>query len=191
MVKTEFYLYGMEQRIKYERKTTDGENFTTWTIAVDSTPIHKNILSTFSTATQEPAGLGVANKIAVNFGTNEIVTDEVTYGVDGSITFNQAGQYTIRFTAQYGRSGSTGASILVFRYLMNAVQIGNLLVAKVDNADILDPWADTVTLDVDAGDVLTAELIRDSAGNDSGGLFPITTDWGTAPSAELSIYKIK
>ena len=77
------------------------------------------------------------------------------------------------------------------RYLLNGVQIGNSLAAKVDNANTLVPWSSSIQFTATAGDVVTVEIIRDSAGNDSGGLFSVTstTGWNIAPCASVQIYK--
>lgn len=175
---------------EFTRKSTNaGTSFSDWVKSGISE--HRSILSTASTATQEPAGLGLINAIIVNFGTTEIVTDEVTYNIDGTLTFHEAGQYILKYTAHYGRSGSVGTSILAFRMLKNDNQIGNILVAKIDSADSLSPWEGDTILDVASNDVFKAQLIRDSAGNNSGGLFSTSTDLGASPSCSLTVYKIK
>lgn len=157
---------------------------------LDAKSKHALVLTAYSTADQVPAGLGVANKIKINFGSG-VVTSDVSVDSSGNITFHTAGTYNLRFISHYGRSGSTGASLLAFRMLLNGVQQGNVQVAKIDNADILQPWSDTHTIQVSSSDIAYAEVMRVSGYDNSGGLYAIdTVDWGIAPSAEIDIYKV-
>jgi hypothetical protein len=151
---------------------------------------HGLLLSAFSLASQSPAGLGEANKIQVEFGVAQS-TANVSIDVNGNLTFHVAGTYNIRFEAHFGREGSTGASLLAFRVLLNDVQYGNPQVAKIDNADHIQPWADSYTIEAAVNDVMKGELMRVLGSDDSGGLIQTdTTEWGIARSASLQIHKV-
>lgn len=151
---------------------------------------HVLLLNCESTAvSQEP--VAVDTPIQVEFGGAQSVTD-VSIAADGALTFNTAGKYKVNINAHYGRSGATGTSILLFRLLLNAVQIGATLSAKIDNTNTLVPWSNTFNIQVTAGQVLTSQLMRDSAGSDSGGLFkvsPTLAGWNDAPSISMQIYR--
>jgi len=151
---------------------------------------HSVLLDAASTASsQQPTGLDTP--LQVEFGPLQTTTD-IDISAAGAITFKTAGKYIISPFFQYGRTGATGTSVLLNRYLVNGVQSGNTLSAKIDNASILVPWSSSIQFTASANDVLTIEIMRDSAGNDSGGLFAITPTvgtWNIAPSAAIQIYK--
>jgi|SaaInlStandDraft_4_1057021.scaffolds.fasta_scaffold18194_3 hypothetical protein len=149
------------------------------------------ITATSLAASQQPTV--VDSPIQVEFGAFQ-TTDDVDLSALGAITFKTAGEYIISPFFQYGRSGSTGTSFLLNRYLINGTQIGNSLASKVDSADTLVPWSSSIQFTASANDVLTIEVMRDSTGNNSGGLFsatPAVASWASAPSAAIQIYKIK
>ena len=151
---------------------------------------HSVIISAFSIATiQQPTVVDVP--IQIEFGALQTTTD-ISLSALGAFTFNVAGKYILSLFFQYGRTGSTGTSELLNRYLINGAQIGNSLVAKIDNADTLVPWSSSLQVTVNANDVLTIEVMRDSAGNNSGGLFSVTPTvgtWNIAPCASIQIFK--
>lgn len=151
---------------------------------------HAVLLSASSTAlSQEPTVVDVPKQI--EFGALQTTTD-IDLSVLGAVTFKTAGKYILSFSFQYGRVGATGTSILLNRYLINGVEVGNSLAAKIDNANILVPWSSSVQITVNVNDVLTTEIMRDSAGNNSGGIFAVTPTvgtWNIAPCASLQIYK--
>lgn len=129
--------------------------------------------------------------LQVEFGALQTTTD-IDLSAAGAFTFKTAGKYIVSPFFQYGRTGGVGASILLNRYLINGVQIGDSLSAKIDNADTLVPWSSSIQLTVNANDVLTIELMRDSANNNSGGLFSFTPTvgaWAAAPCASIQIFK--
>ena len=151
---------------------------------------HSVLLTATSTATsQQPSTTDTA--LQIEFGAAQVTTD-IDIDVNGAITFKTAGKYILSPFFQYGRSGSTGTSVLFNRYLVNGVQAGSSLGAKIDNANILVPWSSSIQFTANANDVLTIEIIRDSTGNDSGGLFsstPTAAGWNIAPCASIQIYK--
>ena len=151
---------------------------------------HTLLLNAASTATsQQPSATDTA--LQIEFGAAQ-TTDNIDIAVNGAITFKTAGKYIVSTFFQYGRSGSSGVSILYNRYLINGTQQGNSLGAKIDNADTLVPWSSSIQMTVNENDVLTIEMIRDSAGNNSGGLFaaaPTAAGWNQAPCAVIQIYK--
>jgi len=151
---------------------------------------HGILLATSSSSNQLPTGLGAANSIQVEFGAAQSTT-EVSVDVNGNVTFHEAGTYSIRFAAHFGRTGGTGTSLLAFRALLNDVQYGDPQMSKLDNADMLLAWADIYTIQANVNDVMKGELMRVLGSNDSGGLYATdTTEWGTAKSASIQIHKV-
>jgi len=151
------------------------------------------IFSGSSTAAdQQPTGTNTELQIEFGIAQND-GADKAMIDVNGTITFNVAGTYTVKFKTQYGRSGAAAASLLAFRWLVNDVMSGNALVAKVDDDVLLLPWEAELLVVATAGDTLKAEIIRDSGGHDSGGLFKTTLNasgWGDAPSASIAVKKL-
>ncbi len=143
---------------------------------------------------QEPAGLGIANAIQVEFGAAQFTgTEPVMIDVDGLVTFNAAGMYRVKSVFQFGRTGASGTSELLFRLLVDGVQLGRSVGVKLGNSDDLsyidiDNW-----FNVPAGTTLTTEIMRDNIGNNSGGIFKTSpTDegagtWGDVPCTVLRI----
>jgi hypothetical protein len=94
---------------------------------------------------------------------------------------------------QFGRSGSSGTSELLFRVLTNGVQAGRSVAAKISNANDEQYFENDNWVNIPAGLVITFEVMRDDAGNNSGGLIAYEpTDegvgtWNNAPSAALRL----
>lgn len=152
------------------------------------------LISGFSTASsQQPSGTD--SPLQIEFGAAQgTVSDPVMLSALGAITFNQAGQYIINYVSHYGRTGVVGTSILFTRSLINGVVVGNSRSATITDATQILPFALRVKIDVDVGDVLTLELIRDSAGDNSGGFFqsdPTASGWPNSPSASIEIARLE
>lgn len=151
---------------------------------------HTRLLLASSTASsQQPTGTDTP--LQVEFGVAQSTTD-IDISAAGAITFKTAGKYIISPFFQYGRTGATGTSVLLNRYLVNGTQIGASLGANLDNANTLVPWSSSVQFTANTNDVMTIEIMRDSAGNDSGGLFAVTptaAGWNSAPCASIQIYR--
>ena len=151
---------------------------------------HQLLLTATSlAASQEPTALDTP--LQVEFGALQTTTD-IDISAAGAVTFNTAGKYIITTFFQYGRTGASGTSELLNRYLVNGSQAGVSLAAKVDNAETLVPWSSTIQFTAAINDVLTIEIMRDSAGANFGGLFAITPSvvgWALAPCASTQIYR--
>lgn len=110
----------------------------------------------------------------------------------GNITFNQSDNYFIRVAVHFGRTGASGTSELRFRSVVNGSQIGETVGAKVGNSDEIIYLNVNIITKPEIGDVLHFEVMRDSSGNNSGGLFqlPVTPgDWSDAPSARILVQR--
>lgn len=145
----------------------------------------RDILRGASTAAvQQPSALGTA--IQVEFGPAQTTT-ELSLSSTGTITCNVSGTYAFRFKDQFGRSGATGISYLMTRILKNGVQFGVSQSTRLSSSDSIIPTDSRVVIPLLAGDTVQMQLIRDSLGANSGGLYQQTSShgWGAAPSALL------
>lgn len=143
---------------------------------------------------QEPTGLGIANAVQIEFGAAQFTgSDPVMIDVNGTITFNVGGLYRVKSVFQFGRTGASGTSDVLFRLLVNGVQLGRSVGVKLSNADVLqyidiDNW-----FNVPAGTTLDTEIMRDNSGSNSGGIFQtIPTDegagtWGIVPCTIIRV----
>ena len=155
----------------------------------------ERVLEAVSLATsQEPTGLGIANAIKLEFGAAQFTGgDPVMIDVNGQVTFNDAGLYRVKSIFQFGRTGASGTSEVLFRLLVNGAQIGRSVGVKLGNSDDLDYIDIDNWFNVPAGTTLETEIMRDNVGNDSGGVFKTTpTDegagtWGDVPCTVLRI----
>lgn len=151
------------------------------------------VLRVASTATQEPTA--VDTPLQLTFGAAQGSTsDPVMVNAAGLVTFNQAGAYALRLKLQCGRTGATGTSILLSRLLLNGAQLGSAAAVKITATDATVPTESRVVLNVTAGQTFAAQIMRDSAGPNFGGVYPHTaavTSWGTAPSALLVISRLE
>ena len=151
------------------------------------------VLRVASTATQAPSA--VDTPLQLTFGAAQGSTsDPVMMSAAGLVTFNQAGAYALRLKLQCGRTGSTGTSILLSRLLLDGTQLGSAAAVKMTQTDATTPTESRVALNVTAGQTFAAQIMRDSAGSNFGGVYPHTaavTAWGTAPSALLVISRLE
>lgn len=151
------------------------------------------VLRVASTATQEPAA--VDTPLQLTFGAAQgSASDPVMLNAAGLVTFNQAGAYALRLKLQCGRTGSSGTSILLSRLLLNGTQLGSAAAVKMTQTDATTPTESRVALNVTAGQTFTAQIMRDSAGSNFGGVYPHTAAvaaWGVAPSALLVISRLE
>ena len=157
------------------------------------------VLRVASTAIQAPTA--VDTPLQLTFGAAQgSASDPVMISAAGLVTFNQAGAYALRLKLQCGRTGSTGStgstgtSILLSRLLINGAQFGSAAAVKMTQTDATTPTESRVALNVTAGQTFAAQIMRDSAGSNFGGVYPHTAAvaaWGTAPSALLVISRLE
>lgn len=151
------------------------------------------VLRVASTAIQAPAT--VDTPLQLTFGAAQgSASDPVMLNAAGLVTFNQAGAYALRLKLQCGRTGSSGTSILLSRLLLNGVQLGSAAAVKMTQTDATTPTESRVVLNVTAGQTFAAQIMRDSAGSNFGGVYPHVATvpaWGTAPSALLVVSRLE
>ena len=150
------------------------------------------VLNAFSTATQNPAGTDAPLK--VTFGAAQgAVDDAVMIDALGTITFNQDGCYTGTFVFQIARTGAAGVSHIWVAFFANGViQVGKSKRYELNGSDDDASHAIPFSINVPAGTTFHAEIMRDSAGNNSGGLVSTqatTVAWADTASAEVLIHR--
>lgn len=140
---------------------------------------------------QEPSGTD--SPLQVKFGPSQS-NAFFTLDAAGKITCNKSGTYLAVFQGRVGRTSGAGESVIALRYLIDGVQVGASAAQKMPDDDITVPFVNTVSLNLTVGQEITVEFIRDSAGNDNGGLFSFNTtpaDWEDAPSTSLNIFSLE
>jgi len=147
-------------------------------------------------ASQEPAGLDTS--LEIQFGAPQGATSDPVQTIarggnlEASILrINQTGLYRLKTFIQFGRATSTGNAILNFRALINGVQAGRSINKTLRNSANVDSFTDEAWLSLPAGVEVTYEVIRDSNGDDSGGLFEGqtsgSTGWNRAPCCAVRV----
>lgn len=151
------------------------------------------VLRAASTAIQAPTAVDTA--LQLTFGAaQKSATDPVMINAAGLVTFNQAGNYAVRIKTQNGRTGASGTSILLMRILVDGAQYGSPAATKITATDSTVPTESRVVLNPTAGQTLSIQIMRDSAGTNFGGVYPqaaTVTSWGSAPSALLVISRLE
>ena len=158
----------------------------------------ERLLEAVSLATsQQPAGLGIANAIQVEFGVAQGTgSSPVQIDVNGTLTFNEAGLMRIKAAFEVGRTGASSTSLVLIRYLVNGVQIGRTVATKITNSDDITYIESDNWFNVPIGTTLEVEVMRDNSGDNSGGLFStVPTDegagtWMDSPSAIIRVERL-
>lgn len=136
---------------------------------------------------QVPDVLGTP--IQVSFGA-ALVGTHFDLAANGDITCKVSGNYRVVFFLQAGRTGSGGIANIYFRLLINGTQVGDSVLARLDNAATIVPLRFNLNLDLVAGQVIAVQAVQDSSGVAAGGLYsttPATAGWNQSPSASVDI----
>lgn len=175
-----------------------------WIIATDTAPFDPssgiNIQRLYDgesqIVSQQPSALD--SPLQIQFGpvqgTGSDLIQTIAAGGDSEasiLRINVAGTYRLKTAIQYGRDTSAGTAVLNFRALVNGVQAGRTINQRLQNANTTNQFTDEAWLTLPAGVEITYEVIRDSTGNNSGGLISgITsgsTGWNNAPTCALRV----
>lgn len=151
------------------------------------------VLRAASLVAQAPTAVDTPLQVA--FGAAQgAPSDPVSISAAGLVTFNQAGNYAVRVKLQCGRTGASGASILLSRLVLGGTQLGSVACVKLTQTDATTPTDSRVVMSPTAGQALQVQIMRDSAGSNFGGIYPqaaTVAAWGTAPSALLVISRLE
>lgn len=150
---------------------------------------YESKLSSFSSVNQNPSAVNAP--LQITFGSAQATAD-VSISAAGVITFNTSGNYLIDIFLRFGRSTSTGNAIILNRILKNGAQILNSNGLILSAATQTIPFSAAIPLTMAAGDTMTMEVARDSAGTNDGGLFavsPTIAGWNIVTSATVVVNK--
>lgn len=117
-------------------------------------------------------------------------TTEFDLSAAGALTCNTAGWYKFLWNLRFGRTAGTGTAQLLWRVLVNGVQIGSTAAVSVTNSDDMIPFTITASLPLAVADVVTSEVVRDSSGNDDGGLRTTTPTLGTWEKSASAVIRV-
>lgn len=151
------------------------------------------VLRAPSIVTQAPTAVDTPLQLA--FGAAQgSASNPVMITAAGLVTFNVAGNYAVRIKLQAGRTGASGTSILLSRFLISGTQIGSPAATKLVTSDVTIPIESRVVINPTVGQTLVVQIMRDSAGSNFGGVYQqaaAVTSWGIAPSALLVISRLE
>ena len=133
----------------------------------------------------------VDTPLQVTFGPAQTIT-ELDLDAAGTLTCLVAGWYTFLWNIRFGRTSGTGVAQLLYRVLINGTQVGNSISSNLTTSSDVTPFSVSAGLNLSVNDVVAAEVMRDSGGNNDGGLanfVPVLGTWVGSPSADLRIDK--
>ena len=119
-------------------------------------------------------------------------TTEFDLAADGTLTCNVSGWYKFLWNLRFGRTSSTASAHIIWRVVFNGNQIGKTITASLSGAEDVYPFSLAASLPLTAGDTLVTQVVRDSVGNNDGGLkafTPTLGSWEKSASASLRIDK--
>lgn len=171
--------------------TADGAGSAAFLPAVGITSTE--FMDQFSVATsQQPSGTDTP--LQIEFGAEKLGTGFIDLATNGTFTVIKTATYAFAFTFNIGRDSGVGTANLFLRGLINGVQDGPSLGISMDSAATIQVVRSRGTRALTAGDVVKIELIRDSSGNDDGGLFlidPTPATWNSAPTASVTLSEVE
>lgn len=145
-----------------------------------------------SAGSQEPTALDTPKQI--EFGGAQFTGAEpVMIDSAGKLTINETGLYRIKVSLAVGRTGGAGSSSIFVRVLVNGTQAGQSIHFKVDTSDQFLPYSDEAWITLPAGTEIVYQVMRDSSGTNSGGLFagdPTPVDWTSNPCAAIRVERL-
>lgn len=166
-------------------------------VAASEIAMERVLEGTSLAVSQQPIGDGTANALMVEFGAAQgSGADPVMIDASGLLTLNEAGLYRVSSFFQFGREGSAGVSLLLFRYLINGSQLGRSVAAKITNANDINYTEITNWFNATSGVTLQVQIMRDPSGNNSGGVFQTAPSdegvgtWNPSPCAVLRIERL-
>lgn len=168
----------MTQGIGFPLRPVEGEAAVAVTV--------EEALAAYDFNDQEPTGLGIDTQILLGPAQTTPFFD---LDALGNITCLVSDEYTLRAKLIVGRRGGSASTAQIYvRVKINGTPVGNPTQAIVDNPDIEFPFDIEAVGDLTAGDVVTFEMVRDTDGNNSGGLYagqPSVAGWDPSPSVRV------
>lgn len=159
------------------------------------------LLVTSTDSNINPTGHGFDGAVQIPYGGVNFIPDvtELTIDANGTVTFHRAGTYFLSFYFAFGRETSPGTSNLVLWSRINDATSGQPVFARAQNPSNLTPIELTLPVAFKVGDELEGFVMRDTSGNNDGGLRGYIIDDtsggalgpNNAPSCSLIIYRMK
>lgn len=169
----------------------DGAGGTSWVSPLQNTNIqYASVISASRSANIFPSATDTP--ITAGFDAN-VANSDISINTSGLITVLTPGLYSFTFNMNFGRVSSAGTVILAARLLKNGTQFGFTQGATLSDSNNSRPTQANLEMDLLASDTLQVEVLRDSAGNNEGGLLaiPVTlSGWGDIPSYWVRVRKI-
>lgn len=154
----------------------------------------QTILFGFSNADQNPTGTDVPLQISYGTAQGTPTVDEVALDAAGTVTLRDPGTYWLRYVHTFGRTGSSGTSILFARTLVDGAQFSTSAEVRLDNANVVTPFEYSFPFVTTTSNVeVSVEFFRSSTGADSGGLIsntPNLAGWNDTNSASVLVAKL-
>ena len=151
----------------------------------------EQVIRASSPDTQQPTAEDTP--LQLTFGPAQTTGLGIDVDATGEFTCTIEDTYQIRLRLQFGRIGSPSSSIIFGRFLLNGVQVSEPVFAQLDDSEDVIPATFEGAIPLTIGDHFTVEIYRDSAGNNSGGVFAKTANlagWGTAPSCLMTVTRV-
>jgi len=158
-----------------------------------------NLISVSYDTTQNPSALDTPLQVifgatdAFSASVNVLGAANATPANRGKINFLGTGQFFIQMVLTFGRTGATGASKVIILFKENGVAVASETVVLLADADSSAVYTSSAMADIVGANTWTFEIIRDSSGDNSGGLVgfnPALAGVPNVPSASLKIWKL-
>lgn len=169
----------------------NGNGTTTWVnpntlsnISIGST------LEGLSFSNQGPTAVDTPHQVTWGSGTSN---SDVSIASNGVVTITTSGLYLVTFNLNLGRANVTGIATLLARLLVNDNPTGFVQAVKIDTSANIQPLNASILRSFNASSTIKVQLIRDSSGNNDGGLItvdPVLAGWNNSPSAAIRVQKI-
>jgi len=143
----------------------------------------------FGESTSDQAPGSENSVLQVEFGAAQNTgADPVMLSAAGTVTINEAGWFGLDFTLNTDNDDG----FLLARMLVNGAQVGGSYLLQTKRSRQETRQLHLPLILYAATDTITVEIVRDSQGNNNGGLEsfnPSTGGWNDVPSASMSIYR--
>lgn len=149
-----------------------------------------SVIEGISLTNQGPTSVDTPYQVTWGGGSSNA---DVSIASSGVVTINTTGLYFVTFNLNLGRANTTGIATLVARLLVNDNPTGFVQAVKIDTSANVHPLNASILRSFNASSTIKVQLIRDSGGNNDGGLItvdPVLSGWENSPSAAIRIQRI-
>jgi len=170
---------------------SNGDGTTSWVGANTLDIISHSSISNSSSAIIAPSA--VDTPVVASFGST-VSNADVTMDSSGVITINTDGYYEFTFNFNFGRTTSTSTAYVLARLLVNDAPFGFVQGCSLSSNNNSRPSQANLGMSLVDGDTLKIQVMRDSAGQNDGGLHPIAVvdaGWGDVPSYWARVVKVE